>query len=270
MTFSNSDPDQKICLSNPIIALHCSGSSGHQWRALKEGVTNKALVVAPELAGPEIAARFDNARQFTLADEAKPIVAYLNTLPTQVHLVGHSYGGALALHIAQHHPHLVKSLNVYEPTAFWMIKHAEPKLFDEIANLNSALKSAIASGHHNYAAEVFTDFWGGLGAWQMLSGNRKGALINWIPKITFDFDALLYAPIKPLNQSCPTAAYVGEFTRTQTHEICERLANLPNTKPIRMKGADHLGPCVFKHKFASMVLNNIQSLEQIERQGLVS
>ncbi len=40
--------------------------------------------------------------------------------PGGAHVVGHSYGGVVALYIAAGHPELVRSLTLIEPPAFWL------------------------------------------------------------------------------------------------------------------------------------------------------
>ncbi len=40
--------------------------------------------------------------------------------PGGAHVVGHSYGGVVALYIAARHPELVRSLILIEPSAFWL------------------------------------------------------------------------------------------------------------------------------------------------------
>ena len=43
--------------------------------------------------------------------------------PSGAHLVGHSYGGVVAIYIAAQHPDLVRSLTLIEPPAFWLAPH---------------------------------------------------------------------------------------------------------------------------------------------------
>ena len=62
----------------------------------------------------------------TLADEAA-LVAPLLAEAGGAHLVGHSYGGAVALKVATMHPGQVRSLVAYEPVLFrWLIDDTAP------------------------------------------------------------------------------------------------------------------------------------------------
>src|SRR5512138_3457520 len=101
----------------PVILLHCSGSSGAQWRTLASTLEARHLVAAPDLIGYGSAAPWTGRAPFSLAQEAGPILSLIGTLGEPVHLVGHSYGGAVALHIALTRPELVRSLTLIEPAA---------------------------------------------------------------------------------------------------------------------------------------------------------
>ena len=98
------------------IALRCSGSSGRQWSALRKSL--RLQVFIPDLMGCGAMPHLAGDRRFRLADEARPIVALIDELEAPVHLIGHSYGGAVALRIAVERPNRIASLTLYEPTTF--------------------------------------------------------------------------------------------------------------------------------------------------------
>jgi pimeloyl-ACP methyl ester carboxylesterase len=131
----------------PVAGLHCSGASCRQWRGLQDHLSDEVQILLPQFSGPEVAVSRRCDHPFTLAEEAAPIVASLRELRRPVHLVGHSYGGAVALHIARYHPTLVASLCLYEPTAFDLLTRAGQKdkaLAGEIAGISALIKAALA------------------------------------------------------------------------------------------------------------------------------
>jgi pimeloyl-ACP methyl ester carboxylesterase len=87
-----------------VIALHCSGSSGRQWRRLAETLGGQYAVVAPDLFGSGSNGHWSGERSFKLADEAAPVIDIIDACQAPVHLVGHSYGGAVALRVALARP----------------------------------------------------------------------------------------------------------------------------------------------------------------------
>src|SRR5262245_52803430 len=108
-----SQPDPQL-----IIALHCSGAGPAQWRKLGEMLDNGDHLVAPEHYGGKATGPWRGSHAFTLADEAARTLSIIDAAHQKVHLIGHSYGGGLALHIAARRPHSIASLALYEPSAF--------------------------------------------------------------------------------------------------------------------------------------------------------
>ncbi len=241
-----------------VMALHCSGSDSTQWQHLDTYLAQDAELILPTLAGAEALKKGWSRKTYTLADEAKPLVAALRRQAVPVHLIGHSYGGAVALHIARHHPECVASLCLYEPTSFSLLGNTGPgdrNLFDEIETLSVAIEDAVAEGCPGFAAQVFTDFWGGVGAWQALRRDRRAALINWVPKCALDFGALLYEPTdKALPAHLPITLMVGTQSHLQTRRIAELLAEkAPQTALVDVVAAGHLGPFTFRDRVVRLI-----------------
>jgi pimeloyl-ACP methyl ester carboxylesterase len=101
-----------------VIALHCSGASAAQWRELGTMLGGGYELTAPEHYGGNIAGPWTGEHVFTLADEAERTIDLIDGDRRPVHLVGHSYGGGVALHVALRRPHAIASLTLYEPSAF--------------------------------------------------------------------------------------------------------------------------------------------------------
>src|SRR5678816_3175979 len=81
-----------------VIALHCSGAGAAQWRRLGETLGEDYELVAPEHYGCDRTGPWTGDHAFTLADEAARTIALIDGNDRKVHLVGHSYGGGVALH----------------------------------------------------------------------------------------------------------------------------------------------------------------------------
>ena len=252
---------------SPVLALHCSGSDNSQWRGLQPKIEPMSFFAAPNLLGTH-ARGFERAlRSFRLSEEAEHIIPLLENLGEPAHLVGHSYGGALALHIARHRPDLVRSLCVYEPTLFSILEAGNLRdlaLLREIEALARTIRNGVEDGYSEFSAQVFTDFWGGLGAWQALSRERREALTRWIGKAPLDFDALLNEPepTRILVPSIPISLMMGSSTHEHTARIVTKLRD--QRAPINLRtleGAGHLGPFTFRNQFEMSVLDHIREAE---------
>ena len=107
----------------PIVLGHSSTGSGGQWRALSTQMADQYRLVAPDHIGYGRTAAF--AGQMPLIGHEIAIVeALLEELAQPVHLVGHSYGGAILARTAVRVPEKVRSLTLYEPTLFHLLAPA--------------------------------------------------------------------------------------------------------------------------------------------------
>src|SRR5690606_12710738 len=98
-----------------------------QWHALAERLTGSFPVVAPDFYGSPSRPHWMGAGPFRLADEAAAVLPLIDAAPALVHLVGHSDGGALALHLAVARPHRIASLSLYEPATFHVLRAMGPR-----------------------------------------------------------------------------------------------------------------------------------------------
>src|SRR5689334_14597837 len=106
----------------PVVLLHSSGSSSAQWHALAERLSERYRVIAPDLYGSGGTAPWPGDRPFYLECEAEIVLGLLEHIDEPAHLVGHSYGGAVALHVARLRGDLVRSLALMEPAAFHLLQ----------------------------------------------------------------------------------------------------------------------------------------------------
>lgn len=94
-----------------VLLLHCDAATARSgWRRQQE-LAERWTLVAPDRPGygasPASRVDFD-----TEPESHRPL------LGDGAHLVGHSYGGVVALFLAAAAPHLIRSLTVVEPPAF--------------------------------------------------------------------------------------------------------------------------------------------------------
>lgn len=232
-----------------VIALHCSGSDGRQWRGLGEALGAGFELLTPEHYGCVSVGPWPGTHRFTLADEARRTLALIDSSDRPVHLVGHSYGGGVALRAAFERPSRVASLSLYEPSAFHLLRDigmAGAPAFAEIQAVAQKTAEGAASGDYRGAAAAFVDYWGGAGSWAALRPSVQEALTRWLPKAPLDFAALMNEPI-PLAAYCrlqmPVLVMRGQHAPAPTRLIAEILADrLPDVELALVAGAGHMGP----------------------------
>ena len=105
-----------------LLCLHCSASSGRQWDRLAEALAarlRRARARPARLRQRKAAGKAAPSRSPT---KPMPLIALLDARDAAVHVLGHSYGGAVALEVAMRRPDLVKSLTVFEPVRLALLR----------------------------------------------------------------------------------------------------------------------------------------------------
>jgi pimeloyl-ACP methyl ester carboxylesterase len=228
-------------------------------------------VLTPEHYGSESSGPWTGEHAFTIADEAATTLDFIDASSRRVHLVGHSYGGGVALHIALARPQKVTSLALYEPTAFHLLRHlGEPghRAFAEIADVAQRYSEGIVSGDYRTAMSLFVDYWNGAGAWNAMRPSAQKALIRWAPKGSLDFRALIENGTPPSAYGrlrCPVLIMRGEHAPTPTRLIAEFLADLlPVSQSIAIEGAGHMGPLTHAATVSGWVTQHIAATDRAD------
>jgi pimeloyl-ACP methyl ester carboxylesterase len=208
----------------------------------------RSRIMAPALLGYSGSPEWSADASVSLRSEAAHLEHILDIAPDGVHLAGHGYGAAVALHFALRHPERVRSLALYEPTLFHLLRERAPHAAAETA-VGAALRCAVQrryeAGDLIGAAWVFVDYWCGDGAWQRLSPTRQQSIAARMPKVAAELNAVL-AETTPIARYAelrmPVLVMHGENTRTTARHICEHLAGaIRRAELIQVPGADHMG-----------------------------
>ncbi|MFI7054199.1 haloalkane dehalogenase [Streptosporangium canum] len=97
----------------PVVFLHGSPTSSHIWRNVIPHVADRARVLAPDLIGMGASGKPDIGYRF--ADHARYLDAWFEAMGLEeAVLVGHDWGGALAMDRAARHPGQVRGVALLE------------------------------------------------------------------------------------------------------------------------------------------------------------
>ena len=235
-----------------VLCLHSSTGSQAQWRTLAERLADRAEVVTPDLHGHGRSPAWPESAPNTLDTDARAVMALVQAQRPRIaqqglHLVGHSYGGAVALRIALRHPQLVRSLTVYEPVLFGLLGHGEDEpALEEIRDIARTVASLVRAGELAAAAQVFVAYWGGANAWHAMNEAQQATVVHRISTIPRHFQALFAArPDARLWQRLQMPVWLlhGSATRASARAVADRLATLlPGVQRAEIRGAGHLGP----------------------------
>ena len=229
----------------PVVLLHSTLSHKGQWHALSSVLSRRYQVIAVDLIGHGETPPRDH--EVTLRDEARSIESVLNHILGKFpafHVVGHSYGAGVALRLARELSDRVASLALFEPTSFHVLPPYDSAL-DEITGVIAVMKNAMKAGVPEAAVEVFTDYWGGIGAYAALSAKLKALLAARVGVGLANFRALINEPAS-LNDyaklDIPARLISGTTSPESSRRVTELLANaMPRNKLFCVEGG-HLAP----------------------------
>jgi pimeloyl-ACP methyl ester carboxylesterase len=232
-----------------VVALHCSLSSGRQWTRLAAELGSDYQIMAPDLSGYG-----NNPGPFdlptTLAQEVALLADRLGEANGPVHLVGHSYGGALAFKIATDSAFAsrVRSLTLIEPVLPTLLRDSatDRRLYERFVNVAHDVYEDLWKGLASEAIDEFTDFWNGSGPPEQLSPNARIRMIERADKIAFDFTSVLAeenVEAAAAKLRVPTLLVSGGLSPYLTQRIAGRLALIIDRAEIRhLRVAGHMLP----------------------------
>jgi pimeloyl-ACP methyl ester carboxylesterase len=235
--------------ASSVIAFHCSLGSGRQWDRLAGQLASKHRVIAPDISGYG-----DNAGPVvlptTLAEEIDLLNDRLAEASGPLHLVGHSYGGALAFKIATDSPWAsrVRSLTLIEPVlpTILMENASDRRLHEHFVRLAHAVYEDLWKGNCWEAIEKFLAFWRGSGPAEQLSSNALVRLVTHAEKLAFDFTAILAernVSSAAAAIGVPTLLVSGGLSPYLTQRVTGRLAStIPGAESIYLPSAGHMFP----------------------------
>ena len=126
---------------NLVILIHSSGSGYQQWRSLTEALKDRYQVLAFNLFGYGDTTPWPENTVQTFADHADLVLALCSNSKGPVFIVGHSFGGSVALKAALRLGHKVAGLVLLEPNPFYLLsQHKRQAAYEEIKALRDHVK----------------------------------------------------------------------------------------------------------------------------------
>jgi pimeloyl-ACP methyl ester carboxylesterase len=231
-----------------VICIHSSASTSGQWRALLERLTDRFRVIAVDLYGSGKTAAWPQNQPLHLDDELALLRPVFRAAGERFHLVGHSFGAAIALKAALAYRNRLQSLALFEPVLFIVLIENAPEsaAAKEVLAVCDDTIRLVDEGNLNASAERFIDYWMGDGAWRAIPESRKPTLAAAMRAVRSEWHATFSDPT-PLNAfahvDVPTLLLTGTKSRASALAVARLLTGvLPRVRAVEIEGVGHMAP----------------------------
>lgn len=271
----------------PLVLLHCSGADRSHWGRLIAAMgrhqrpggasAERLRFLTPEFFGCGETRRFPAAARISLEDHVRLVATAVAHVDEPIDLVGHSFGGAVAMQFARHMPERVRTLTLIEPAAFHLLKGIgveEDILFRQIARVAMVMHIGASVPQREArlrAMACFVDYWNGEGKWKSLPEQSKAAMAGLVDVISGDFRALFSQPtsLNDCRELVPPVLLIGgDRSPAPVRHILDLLQSvLPAARRINIAGAGHMIPLSHAEPLAAAISSFIGRVNAMDLSG---
>lgn len=231
-----------------VLCLHSNASTSSQWRQLSDLLSDRFHVLAVDGCGAGKSPDWPPSADATLDAEVDFLSPVMQAAGEKFHVVGHSYGAAVALQLAARYPERVLSVVMYEPTLFYLVAGADPSTSPAAGIWQaSSDAAALVRGSNNAAAgERFVDFWMTEGSWRAMPAKRQDVVARSVRNVGRWRDTT-FAPGAPAaalaSLQMPVLLMWGDCSPESSQSVARLLgATLPDVTSAPQPGLGHMGP----------------------------
>ena len=251
----------------PVILAHCSSATHVMWAPVVTALSGRYRVLVPDLLGYGQSEAWPlNARLHPWSD-LTALVALADIAGEPAHLVGHSYGGAVALEAARVLGPRASSLTLIEPVAFHFLRLTQRmREWAEVTDVGQRMTWALRLRQDRQAAAIYMKYWVGRLGWWTMSRRTRRRVVDTMGKVGAEFEAVLHLA-RTIGDyrflDAPTRLIVGERTRRPARAIVDELRNILSHAHLHVLArAGHMSPLTHPEWVAALVTEHIEDSEQ--------
>ena len=251
--------------SAPLILFQPPGASGASiWRPVASMLQDRFRTAAVNPSGYGDTEAFAGPALMTLRDEAALFAAVLRAeLPNSrghtAHIVGHSYGGTIALVLALAWPELVGRLTLLEPAPYVLLREAgEVVLAEEIEAQNRRFIATVRAGRDAEAMERYVDYFNSRpGFWRSLGGRAQAKMLTLAERLAVGLGAVERLDLRRADLAsipAPVTVVRGGATDRLHARLSKLVAqSIPEAALIDLPGAGHMMSLTHGTEIAEML-----------------
>jgi pimeloyl-ACP methyl ester carboxylesterase len=255
----------------PVVALPSTGLAGSQWRRLGKDLTERGhRVFAPDLIGYGESDDWPADRVFETHHDVQVVEDTITLCGSEaIHLVGHSYGGRVGLAAAAMRPDRIRSLALFEPTCFGVLRSTgDREALDELIAYDTDRRFLDEQfGGSEAWIERFIDYWSGRGTWSGMSAEEQARwkrsgrkMFQEVRETTLD--EVPHGYYVERLAKIPLLVMSGAHSTRAGRRCCEVLSQvMPNCRHVELPEVGHMGPLLAAREVNALVLEHIERVE---------
>ena len=248
----------------PFLLVHGSLASSRMWMPYRDALGAAGELITVDLYGYGASPEWPGPAPMRLADGAAVLHKACVHRAEPVHVIAHSFGGAVALRWALEHPERVESLTLIEPVCFFLLQylgaHAAGALA-AIRHVADGFNPARGDAVQAAAMQRFYDYWNGPGSWSALAADRKQMLLARHAQVGRDFGAIFaerFSPHALRRLSQPTLLVTGSESPQAALLTSAVIAETtPQASLVCVPGAGHMLPVTHPAELTAILLTRL-------------
>jgi pimeloyl-ACP methyl ester carboxylesterase len=246
-----------------VLLIHSAGNTGTQWNAIASRLDEEFRLVTPDLYNCGGTSAWTENRPMGFDDEAALLAPLLQRCDV-VHLVGHSFGGGVALRLAAAHAAQIRSLSLIEPAAYQVLREVgRDDLWLEFLEVKNRFQADARKGELDRAWQPFFDYYcSHADPWHTLPASVRSSIMQKTTTQLHVYEAQETNPTRLADLrrlSCPTLVIHGELTTAPERGLCEVIAaNAPLGYGAEVAGAGHMLPLSHAAMVADLLRAHVQ------------
>lgn len=245
-----------------VVLVHSSGMGAGQWERTIDALGAGHRCLAPDLSGYGKSSPAREDSNGALDQDAEIVASMVELAGEGAHLVGHSYGGAVALLVARTAPNLV-SLTLIEPVVADLLRASgSVEAAAELVEVSGGFFAAMEAADEKGALKGFVDYWNADGAWDNLPPEAHAGLVALARKIGMEVRGVAFTATETFALDAvdlPVLVLTGEETRKAPKRMSELMVGaLPRATHRVVSGAGHMSPLTHPAEVAAAIASHVK------------